>query len=137
MKMKALIVAGVLALAGSAVAGASAKGKPPTTGAGCKPNITVILKGTLAADGAAAPFTLSVTVTGGNHFALAYKNATQPTSVAVTTTTKVRRSGSKSSADLKSGDLVNIRARACKADLANDATPALTAVRVTAHAPSS
>jgi hypothetical protein len=123
-------------LVGSVAAVASAKGKPPTTGPNCKPKISVILKGTLAADGAAAPTTLSVTVTGGNHFAKAYKAAAQPTSVAVTTSTKVIRGPSKSSADLKNGDLVNIRATACKADLASDATPALTAVRVTAHAPS-
>ena len=82
-----------------------------------------------------APSSLSVTVKGGNHFAAAYKKAAQPVAVAVTAQTKVRRQGKTSPADLKTGDLVNVQARACKADLAHDATPALTAVRVTAHAP--
>jgi hypothetical protein len=129
-----MLVVAVAVLTGSVVAGASAKGKPPTTGANCKPQISVILKGTLAANGATAPTTLSVKVTGGNHYAKAYKAATQPISVTVTTSTKVIRGTSKSAADLKSGDLVNIRATACKADLAKSATPPLTAVRVTAHA---
>jgi hypothetical protein len=33
----------------------------------------------------------------------------------------------------KSGDKLNIQARSCKADLANNAAPSLTATRVTAH----
>jgi hypothetical protein len=127
----------VVAVAAVVAVGASAKGKPPTTGVGCKPNVTVILKGSLAGDGAAAPFSLLVTVTHTNHFGRAYKNAAQPISILVTTDTKVRRGDSKSSVDLKTGDRVNIRARACKADLANNATPTLTAIRIVAHAPTS
>jgi hypothetical protein len=91
------------------------------------------LTGKLAADGTAAPSNLSVTVTGGNHFAEAYKSGTQPVSIAVTASTKVNRRGDHNAADLKSGDRVNIHARACAADLANGATPALTATRVVAH----
>jgi hypothetical protein len=124
----------VIVIAAMVAVGASAKGKPPTTGVGCKPNVTVILKGTLASDGAAAPFSLLVTVKHTNHAGRAYKNATQPISILVTTDTKIHRGHSTSSADLKTGDRVNIRARACKADLANNATPTLTAVRITAHA---
>ncbi len=138
MKLKVLVFAGFVALLAVSVAVAApppGKGKPPTTGVGCKPTISVILEGTLTADGAAAPFSLSVHVTGGQSHAKAYKAATQPVSVAVTTSTKVRRGNSKSPASLKMGDLVVIQARACKADLANDATPALTAVRITAHPP--
>jgi hypothetical protein len=137
MKLKALVAAAFLALLAVSVAVAApppGKGKkPPTTGVGCKPTISVVLKGTLTADGAAAPFSLSVHVTGGQSHAKAYKAGTQPVSVAVTTSTKVRRGNSKSPTSLKSGDLVNIQARACKADLANSATPALTAVKITAH----
>jgi hypothetical protein len=136
MKLRTLVAVMVLAAvtASAALAAApSGKGKPPTTGPGCKPAVAVILTGTLAANGAAAPSTLSVTVTGGNHFAAAYKKATQPVSVSITSTTRINRQGDHNPADLKSGDRVNVHARTCEADLANGATPALTATRVTAH----
>lgn len=136
MKLKALIgIAGAaLVLSSIAVAAPPAgKGKPPKSGAGCKPSVAVILTGKLAADGAAAPSSLSVTVTGGNRFARAYKTGTQPVSVAITASTKVNRQGDHNAADLKMGDRVNIQARSCKADLAGGATPALTATRVVAH----
>lgn len=120
-------------VAAAVAAGASAKGKPPVSGTNCRPNITVILTGTLTANGAAAPSTLSVNVTGGNHFAAAYKKATQPISVGITTSTAINRQGDHNPADLVSGDKINIRARACRADLANGATSALTATRVTAN----
>lgn len=136
MKLKALIgvAAAALVVASIAVAAPpSGKGKPPTTGAGCKPNVSVILTGKLAADGTAAPSNLSVTVAGGNRWARAYKAGTQPVSVAITTSTKVNRQGDHNAADLKSGDRVNIQARACMADLKSTTLPVLTAVRVTAH----
>ncbi|HEU0256545.1 MAG TPA: hypothetical protein VFQ96_01750 [Microbacteriaceae bacterium] len=136
MKLKTLtgVSMAALALASIAIAAPpSGKGKPPKTGPGCKPMVSVVLTGKLAADGAAAPSTLSVTVTGGNRFARAYKKGTQPVPVALTTSTKVNRSGDHMAADLKSGDRVNIHARSCAADLANGATPALTATRVVAH----
>src|SRR5215472_17426440 len=126
-------MAAALSVTSIAIAAPPSGKKPPKTGAGCKPNVSVILTGKLAADGAAAPSSLSVTVTGGNHWAKAYKAGTQPVSVAITTSTKVNRQGDHNAADLKSGDRVNIRARSCAADLANGATPALTATRVVAH----
>lgn len=107
--------------------------KPPKTGAGCRPLVSVILKGTLAADGAAAPSTLSVNVTGANNVGKAYKAATQPTPVAVDAKTKVNRRGKHDPALLKSTDRVVVTARMCKADLAGGATPALTATRVVAN----
>ena len=110
---------------------ATTNGKP-ATGPGCKPAVAVILKGTLAANGAAAPAALTVNVTGGNHFALAYKGTA--VSLATTAATKVSRQGGHALTDLRQNDRVNIQARACKADLANGAKPALTAVRVTAQA---
>ena len=113
------------------------KGKPPTSWPGCKPAVAVVLRGTLAANGAVAPFGLSLTVKSGNHFAQAYVKGTQPLSISVTATTKINRQGDKNPADLKSGDVAMVQARACKADLANGATPALTALRVTAHPASS
>ena len=52
--MKTKVVLAALAVAGLGVSSALAapppgKGKPSTTGAGCKPRVTVVLKGTLAA----------------------------------------------------------------------------------------
>jgi hypothetical protein len=137
MKVKAFISwALISAVAASAAFAAPppGKGKPAATGEGCKPRISVILKGTLAGGGGTAPFALPVNVTGGNHFAAAFTKATQPVSVQVDTATKINRQGDKNAADLKSGDVVNIRARVCKGDLADGAAPSLTAVRVTAHA---
>ena len=152
MKLKAIVAAAALGLLGASVAFAApppGKGNPHSTSTtttttttasqgkkpACRAYIAVVLKGSLAADGAAAPSSLSVTVKGGNHFAAAYKKAAQPVAVAVTAQTKVRRQGKTAPTDLRTGDLVNVQARACKADLAHDATPALTAVRVSAHAP--
>ena len=136
MKVKALLLGTAIALLGASIAVAAppaGKGKPATTGAGCKPSIAVVLKGTLAGNGAAAPSALSVTVSGGNHFAAAFKKAVQPLAIQITTSTKISRQGDKNPADLKSGDRVNIQAKACKADLANGAAPGLTAARVVAH----
>jgi hypothetical protein len=136
MKLKAIVVATVLGLFGAAIALAAppaGKGKPSATGPGCKPSIAVILKGTLAGNGGTVPFALPVNVTGGNKFAAAFKNATQPISVQVESATKIQRQGDRNAANLKSGDVVNVRARACKADLAHGATPSLTAIQVVAH----
>lgn len=147
MKVKALVSLAVLGLVGASVAFAApppGKGnphatttttaKPATTGPGCKPAIAVILKGALTADGTAS--SISMHVTGGNRFARGFKTAGSAT-VTLTTSTKIVRGGKAAATDLKTNDLVNVQARACKADMANDATPALTAVRITAHAPSS
>src|SRR5947207_7222782 len=48
MKLKAVVLAGVLALLAASVAVAAppaGKGKPAATGAGCKPMVSVLLKG--------------------------------------------------------------------------------------------
>jgi hypothetical protein len=136
MKLRAVVLAGALALVGASVAFAAppaGKGKSPTTGAGCKPMVSVILTCKLAADAGSAPSSLTVDVSGGNHFAAAWKG-NHSVSVGLGASTRVNRQGDHSAADLKSGDKVNIRAKSCKADLADNATPALTATRVTAHA---
>ena len=109
------------------------KGKPATTGVGCKPMISVVLKGTLTATPGASATSLSVNVTSGNHFAHAYVAATQPTVIGVGSKTKVRRQGLKTVGDLVLGDRVLVQARVCKAALNEGAMPALTAVRVVAH----
>jgi hypothetical protein len=124
----------VVSLAASATVAAPppGKGKPPTTGAGCKPKVTVVLKGALTS---VSTTVLGVNVKQANRQGRAYVTAAQPTTVLVNTDTKVRRQGKKALADLLVGDRVVVQARVCKKDLANGATPALTAVRVVAHPP--
>jgi hypothetical protein len=136
VKMILLTLASAAITASVAIAAPPAgKGKPPTTGPGCKPSVSVVLTGTVAvAPGASPvlPFSLMVTAKHANH--KAYVTATQPVAVTVTTTTKIsRKGGDKSLADLLAGDRVTIHARACKADLKGGATPALTATKVDAH----
>ena len=135
--MKLKVVLAGLAVSGLVVSSAVAappadKGKPPTTGTGCKPKITVVLRGTLK--GAPGASSISVQVTSGNRWGRAYVKATQPTTVGVDTKTKVRRQGQTKVTDLKDTDRVLIQARVCKADLADNAVPALTASKVIAHA---
>ena len=108
---------------------APGKGKPPKTGLGCKPMVTVVLKGTLTG---APGSSLSMSVSHGNRWARAYV-AAGFASVAVDQSTQVRRNGKKMLTDLVVGDWLLVQARACKADLAANAMPALTAVRVVAH----
>jgi len=129
MKFRLLLVSlatAMLTVSAAVAAPPPGKGKPPTTGEGCKPKVTVVLKGTLAS----AP--LNVTVTKANRWGRAYVSASAVT-VTVNADTKVRRQGKKTLADLVVGDRVLVQARSCKADLAEGATPPLTAVRVVAH----
>jgi hypothetical protein len=152
MKWKAVVTLWVLGLLGASVAFAApppgkgsgktttgmtttAQGtKPPKTGVGCRPAVAVILRGTLTADGTAA--SISMKVDAGNRFARGFKTSGTAT-VNLTTTTKIIRSGKAAATDLKNADFVNVQARACKADLAHDATPTLYATRIAAHAPTS
>jgi hypothetical protein len=127
MKLR-LLLAGLavamLTVSAAVAAPPPGKGKPPT-GEGCKPKVTVVLKGTLTA----AP--LTVDVTKANRWGRAYVGTS--TSVAVDAKTKVRRQGKKSIAELVVGDRVLVQAKVCKADLAEGAIPDLTAARVVAH----
>ena len=110
--------------------------KPATTGAGCKPEITVVLHGTVAtAPGSAPtlPFNLMVTVKSANSLGKAFVNPSTPLGVNVTSSTRVFRQGSKTLSSLQQNDKVTIQARTCKAELANGAKPALTATMVSAH----
>ena len=130
MELKPLLIG--LAAAGLVVSSAVAappadKGKPSTTGTGCKPKIMVVLKGTLTGT------PLNVDVKSSNRWGRAYVPGTTSTSIAVDTNTKVRRQGKKAITDLAVGDRVLVHARVCKADLAQGATPALTAAMVVAH----
>lgn len=134
MLLKTIVVTGavaMLAVSAAVAAPPAGKGKPATTGSACKPKVSIIVKGTLTTNG--APASVALTVTGGNRFARAYRAAAQPLTVLLTPTTKITREGSRDAASLQVGDRVKVRAVACKADLANGATPALTAVRLVAH----
>jgi hypothetical protein len=136
MKLRIILVgllAASLGLSAAVAAPPPGKGKPPATGPGCKPKIMVVLKGTLASTPGASATSISVTVKSGNKWGRAYVAASQPLSVAVDSKTKVRRQGKKTLGDLQSGDRVLVQSRVCKADLANNATPALTAWKVIAH----
>ena len=129
--MKIKLVLASLAVAGLAVSSAVAappegKGKP-RTGEGCKPKVTVVLKGTLTG----AP--LSVDVKSSNRWGRAYVPGVASTSIAVNDDTKVRRQGKNHITDLVVGDRVLVQARVCKDDLKDDAVPTLTASKVIAH----
>ena len=143
MLRTSLVSLAALAVAASVALAAPQKHKPPATGPGCKPQVSVILKGTVAvAPGASAtlPFSLQVNVKHANLFGLAYVKAAQPVSVNVTDQTKLKLGKQRGLAALRAlqaNDRVRIQARACKADLANGATPALTAKRIDAHHPKS
>ena len=130
MKSRVLLVgltAALLSVSAAVAAPPPGKGKPPTTDAGCKPKVTVVVKGSLTG------VPLSVDVTSANRWGRAYVAGTASTSIAVTPDTKVRRQGKKLLGELVVGDRVLVQARVCKADLAEGAMPPLTAVRVVAH----
>ena len=130
MKLKVLLVgpaAAMLLVSAAFAAPPADKGKPPATGAGCKPKVMVVLKGTLTG----AP--LSVDVTGGNRWGRAYVAGSASTTITVDTNTKVRRQGKKAIGDLVVGDRVLVQAKVCKTDLKDNAMPALTASKVIAH----
>jgi hypothetical protein len=131
------VVVGAIGVSSAIAAPLAGKGKPPATGAGCKPRIAVVLKGTLASTPGPSATSISVKVTSGNHWGGAYVAASQPRSIGVDSNTNIRREGQKTLAALLAGDLVLVQARVCKADLANNATPALTASKVVAHPASS
>lgn len=113
-------------------AGAQGKGKPQTQGVGCKPQVTVVLRGTFVS---ASTTSLSMNVVGANRWGRTWKTA-GTASVTLDDTTKVRGNGMKSVADLSKltlGDRVLVQARSCKADLEGAAPVTLTAVRVVGH----
>jgi hypothetical protein len=132
MRFKLLIVALVASLA--VVSAAAGKGKPPRSGQGCKPAVTVMLAGVLAADVDPADGDTSFTmvVKRSNRFGRAYKQAGTAT-LNVDSKTKVRRKGAHNLGALAPNDRLLVSAKACKADLANGGMPDLTARKIAAH----
>jgi hypothetical protein len=137
MRLKILVFALVASLV--AVSAAIAKDHPgngpkPKTGAVCKPAVTVMLAGTLAADvdpqDGEASFVL--TVKRSNRHGRAYTQAGTAT-ILVDSKTRVRREGAKTLGALAPNDRVHVTAKACKADLKAGGMPDLTARQVGAH----
>jgi hypothetical protein len=92
------------------------KGKPSQQGPGCKPNVTVILKGTLTSDPGTNATSFTMNVTGTN----AHGKSLKGLGVAILvdpSKTKVRRQGAKTVESLAMGDRANVQIRRCKADL--------------------
>lgn len=104
-------------------------GKPPATGAMCRPRVMVVLKGTLTSSSATQ---LGMDVTRANRWGRAWVQVGTAT-VALDDMTKVRRNGKKLVGDLVVGDRLLVQAKACKADLSAATPPALTVLRVVAH----
>jgi hypothetical protein len=132
MRFKLLIVALVAALA--VVSGAAGKGKPPKSDHGCKPAVTVMLAGVLAADVDPADGDTSFTmvVKRSNRFGRAWKLAGSAT-IDVDQKSKIRRKGARNLGALAPNDRLLVSAKACKADLQNGGMPDLTARKIAAH----
>jgi hypothetical protein len=132
MRFKVLLLA--LAASLLAVSAAFGQGKPPKTGPGCKPVVKVVLAGVLApdVDPADGDTSFTMVVKHSNRFGRAYKLAGSAT-IDVDSKTKIRRKGAHNLGALAPNDRLLVGARVCKADLANGATPDLTARKINAH----
>ena len=132
MRFKFLILALVASLV--AVSAATAKGKPSKSGANCRPAVTVMLSGVLdsTVDPQDGDSSFVLTVKHSNRHGRAYKQAGSAT-IMVDAKTRVRRQGAKNLGAFAPNDRVHVTAKVCKADLADGATPDLTARKVGAH----
>lgn len=108
-------LAAALAVPVAVAAPPPGKGKPPTTGAGCRPAVTVLLKGTLTSDPAAGATSFTMNVTGANLHGQALKGL--GVTITLDAKTKIRRQGAKTVDALALNDRVNVQLRRCKADL--------------------
>ncbi len=137
MRFRLFILVVVAAAIGISVATAApTKGKPPKTGPGCRPNVAVVLKGSVASAYDATAKSFGMTVVHSNRHGRAFKKASQPLSIMTSDATKVVKGGASAQlSDLAVGDKLLVKAKACKAELKNDATPQLLAMRVVARTP--
>ena len=93
--------------------------KPPKTGPGCRPRVTLVVKGLAAGDGSA---TISP-VTGGNKFAKPLIASKGTLTVTNTTGTKVTKSGAASNVgSIKKGDHLLETFSVCLADVSSKST---------------
>jgi hypothetical protein len=140
LKLTSIIALGtLLATTAVTVSPALAKGKPPKTGANCRPQITLILSGTVA--GAPSGSNFQMAVTRANHHARGLVTATQLT-IKTNSSTKIVRNGTQTTlSTLQANDRVQVQFRFCKGDLSGlnaasfNNNASLYAKRVTAHAP--
>jgi hypothetical protein len=137
MRLKFLVLALVASLVAvsAAIAGDHpGKGPKPKTGPGCKPAVTVMLAGVLAADADPqdADTSFVLTVQRSNKHGRAYKLVGTAT-IAVDAKTRVNRQGSHNLGALAPNDRVHVTAKVCKADLKNGGMPDLTARKIGAH----
>jgi hypothetical protein len=135
MRFKFLVLALIASLV--AVSAALAQGNPGKGNGSkpaCKANVTVMLKGTLAADVDPADGDASfvLTVLHANKHGRAYKTA-GTANILVVTKTRINRLGKHNLGALAPNDRVSVKAKACKADLKDGATPDLTGRKVDAH----
>ena len=137
MRFKLLVLTLIASLAVVSAAVAAdhpGKGHKPKTGPGCKPAVTVMLAGVLAADVDPQDSDTSfvLTVQRSNRHGRAYKQAGSAT-IAVDAKTRIRRQGSRNLGSLAPNDRVHVMAKVCKADLKDGAMPDLTARHIGAH----
>ncbi|MER3488223.1 MAG: hypothetical protein C4307_05670, partial [Chloroflexota bacterium] len=118
--MLATLVAAALAVPTALAAPPLGKGKPPATGPGCKPKVTVVLKGTLTTDPGVGATSFGLQVTGASRHGQSLVTSPPATvTIAVGADTKVRRNGAKTIDALAQGDRTVVHLRLCKADVAD------------------
>jgi hypothetical protein len=129
--MLVLCTAGLLA---ASAAVAAPDKKPPPAGPGCKPNVSVILRGTLTNDPAAGATSFTMNVTGANAHGKSLKGLA--VTIMVDANTKIRRQGAKVVEALALNDRAKVQLKRCKADLPLTAATVddVAAARVTAQA---
>jgi hypothetical protein len=123
MKLRIVVLALATALVPTSVA--LAHGKPGPTGDNCRPKVSYILKGTLTSLGDTS---FHMNVTKANHHGRALLGDRE---ITVNDSTKFRRKGHATMADLVAGDRLKVQVRGCKAG--DPATMELLAKRVVAH----
>jgi hypothetical protein len=123
MKLRILVLALATALVPSSVA--VAKGKPSPTGDNCRPKVSFILKGTLTSTGTDS---FHMNVMHANRHGRAFMGDRE---IKVNDTTRFRRMGPATMAELVLGDRLKVQVRGCKH--ADPATMELLAKRVVAH----
>lgn len=113
---------------------ATAKGKPPAKGPGCKPNIAVMLKGSLTSDPVAGAPSFTMKVSGANQHGQSLKGLT--VTIALDAKTKIRRQGAKTIESLALNDRASVELHRCKADLplSADTVDDAPATRISAQA---
>jgi hypothetical protein len=136
MRLKLLVFALVASLAAvsAALADPGKNHRHPATGPGCRPAVKVVLNGVLAADvdPQDGDDSFVLTVKHSNKHGRAYKQAGSAT-IMLDVKTRINRQGAHNLGGLAPNDRVSVKAKVCKADLKDGATPDLTARKIDAH----